>query len=85
MAKDVVVNSVNNDSGDRCVDILVSADGRFNYKEFRRDPEDQGAWFLTAFDEDSAYGCYEDALEAAVSRVVWLGEAIKRAGPSARG
>jgi hypothetical protein len=81
MNKPVIVGSINNESADRCVDFFVNADGSFGYKEFRRDPEDQGAWFLTAFDERAVFASYEDALEAAVGRVVWLGDAVKRAEP----
>ena len=81
MIKDRVVNSVNNEFADRCVDFFVRANGSFGYKEFRRDPEDQGAWFITAFDERGVYARYEDALESAKARVAWLSEAIERAAP----
>ena len=43
-----VLNSLNNDTGDRCVDFFRRADGSFGYREFRLDPEDQGRWSLTA-------------------------------------
>ena len=81
MTKDRVVNSVNNEFANRCVDFFVRADGRFGYKEFRRDPEDQGAWFVTAFDELSVFVSYEDALKSAKASVAWLSEAVDLAGP----
>jgi hypothetical protein len=81
MTKDRVVNSVNNEFANRCVDFFVRFDGRFGYKEFRRDPEDQGAWFIIAFDESRLFARYEDALESAKARVAWLSEAVERAAP----
>ena len=81
MNKDRVVNSVNNEYADRCVDFFVRADGSYGYKEFRRDPEDQGAWFVTEFNQIGVYPHYEAALESALTRVPWLSEAIKRSPP----
>jgi hypothetical protein len=81
MPKDSVLHSVNNEYADRCVDFFVRTDGTFGYKEFRRDPEDQGVWFITAFDRTGVYARYEDALQSALLQVVWLSEAIKRAPP----
>ncbi len=81
MSKDRVVNSVNNEVADRCVDFFVRADGSFGYKEFRRDPEDQGAWTMTAFNAAGVYALYADAVEAASERVVWLREAMARMPP----
>ena len=78
---DSVLHSVNNEYADCCVDFFVRPDGSFGYKEFRRDPEDQGAWFVTAFDRTAVYACYEDALQSALLRVAWLNESIKRAPP----
>ena len=81
MTKDRVVNSVNNEYADRCVDFFVRGDGSYGFKEFRRDPEYQGAWFVTAFDQTGVFPKYEDALKTALMRVSWLTEAIERAPP----
>jgi hypothetical protein len=78
MSQDRVVHSVNNDVADRCVDFIVRPDATYVYKEFRRDPEDQRGWFLTAFDQSGVYARYEDALAAALNKVVWLKEAMGR-------
>ena len=60
-----VLNSVNNAYADRCVDFFVRPDGNYGYKVFRRDPEDQGAWFVIAFDATGVYLRYEDAVASA--------------------
>ena len=78
MAKDLVLNSVNNEYADRCVDFIVRADGSFGYKEFRRDVEDNGAWFVIASFDDKVFARYEDAVESAVKNIGWLREAIER-------
>jgi hypothetical protein len=78
VSMDRVVHSVNNDVADRCVDFILRPDGSHVFKEFRRDPEDQRGWFLTSFDESSVFARYEDAVDAAVNKVVWLKEAMER-------
>ena len=40
----VVVDSIENFERDRCVDIFRRPDGSYGFEEFRRDPEDAGAW-----------------------------------------
>jgi hypothetical protein len=36
--------SLEDDGGDRCVDVLRGSDGRFFWRECRRDPEDGHGW-----------------------------------------
>lgn len=70
--KPLVLASIEDDSGDRCVDILRLPDGRFAYRECRRDPEDSHGWrYLSgaapiAFDSESA------AREAAEAEIGWM-------------
>jgi hypothetical protein len=81
MTRDRVLTSIHNDLIDRCVDFFQRADGSFGFKEFRCDPEDQGVWTLTSFDEGAAFATYDDALNIACQRVAWLEAAASRAGP----
>jgi hypothetical protein len=81
MSADRMLTSIHNDPTDRCVDFYLRPDGRVGFKEFRRDPEDQGVWTLTSFDERALFATYDEALRAAVARVPWLGAAALRAGP----
>ena len=78
---DQVLNSLENDSADRCVDFFRRTDGSFGYREFRRDPEDQGRWSLTAAHEHAIFAGYDEALAAALGQVPWLAAAVARAGP----
>jgi hypothetical protein len=68
-----VITSLHNDATDRCVDIFRRADGSFGYQEFRRDVEDQGAWFITHHNQDGIYLSYEEAIREARANVPWLG------------
>jgi hypothetical protein len=73
----VVVESIENDQHDRCVDLFRRSDGSFGFEEFRRDVEDAGAWTPVAYYSRAAYGSDEMARRAAMEAVVWLKEATK--------
>jgi hypothetical protein len=57
---------------DRCVDIFSRPDGTFGFEEFRRDPEDMGAWTPVAYYSEREFLSEADALAAARERVPWL-------------
>jgi hypothetical protein len=58
----------------RCVDVFRRPDGSFGFEEFRRDPEDMGAWTPVAYYSGAVYATRADA-DAAAERVVpWLAD-----------
>jgi hypothetical protein len=57
---------------DRCVDIFSRPDGTFGFEEFRRDPEDMGAWTPIGYYSARTYASEADALSAARTTVPWL-------------
>jgi hypothetical protein len=57
---------------DRCVDIFSRPDGTFGFEEFRRDPEDMGAWTPVAYYSEREYSTEADALAAARGAVPWM-------------
>jgi hypothetical protein len=61
---------------DRCVDIFLRPDGTFGFEEFRRDPEDRGAWTPVASFSGQEYDSERQALAAARARVPWLGDIL---------
>jgi hypothetical protein len=71
MAKGVV-RSLHNEEVDRCVDIVRRPDGTFGFKEFRRDPEDSGAWTLVGENPKASYATEQQAEAAARTAVAWL-------------
>ena len=57
---------------DRCVDVFVRWDGTFGFEEFRRDPEDMGAWTPVAYYSAREFQTKVEALTAARAAVPWL-------------
>jgi hypothetical protein len=66
------IASIPDADGLRCVDILLHADGRFSFREFRRDPEDTGRWTLTKDYADRIFVTREEAMRAACLTIAWL-------------
>jgi hypothetical protein len=58
---------------DRCVDLFLRPDGSHGFEEFRRDPEDRGAWTPIHYFSGQAYPTESAALSAAQRAVPWLG------------
>lgn len=73
-----VLASPSTPSVDRCVDIFVRPDGSFGFEEFRRDPEDMGAWTPVAYFSGREYESEDEAAAAARESVRWLGEVLDR-------
>ena len=65
---------------DRCVDIFSRPDGTFGFEEFRRDPEDMGAWTPVAYYSEREYATEDDARAAARDAVPWLASVLDGAG-----
>jgi hypothetical protein len=57
---------------DRCVDVFSRPDGTFGFEEFRRDPEDMGAWTPVSYYSRTEYPTADAALVAARQAVRWL-------------
>ena len=74
----VVFDSIENFEGDRCVDLFFRPDGSYGFEEFRRDPEDAGAWTPVQYYSGATYGSKDDALAAATGTVIWLGDKLAR-------
>jgi hypothetical protein len=72
----VVVTSIENLAANRCVDLFRRPDGTYGFEEFRRDPEDAGAWTAVQYYSAMAYASKDDALAAAVGAVIWLAEKL---------
>ncbi|MBX9828744.1 MAG: hypothetical protein K2Y27_27630 [Xanthobacteraceae bacterium] len=71
-----VFRSIENGDHDRCVDLFERPDHTFGFEEFRRDVEDAGLWTPMARYSGAVYPTGSAALEAAISSVVWLRDAI---------
>lgn len=72
----VVIRSIETREGDRCVDLFARPDGSFGFEEFRRDPEDAGAWTPVRYFSGVSYASGADALAGARNNVAWLAEIL---------
>lgn len=72
--KPVVVASLEDDTGDRCVDIIRHEDGHFTYAECRRDPEDSHGWRRLSAAQGRSFKTEYAAYVAALNDVAWLEE-----------
>lgn len=68
----VVVESIENAEHNRCVDLFARLDASFGFEEFRRDPEDAGAWTPVSYFSSLRYISKDEALNGAARRVAWL-------------
>jgi hypothetical protein len=66
---------------DRCVDVFARPDGTFGFEEFRRDPEDMGAWTAVAYFSAREFATEAEALSAARAVVPWLAAALDDSRP----
>ena len=57
---------------DRCVDIFKRPEGTFGFEEFRRDPEDMGAWTPVVYYSVWEYQTEAEVFAAARNVVPWL-------------
>ncbi|MDO9412822.1 MAG: hypothetical protein Q7T81_09650 [Pseudolabrys sp.] len=67
-----VLRSIHDRDARHCVDILQRADGRLTYREFRRDPEDGGRWFITNDFSHRSFADEVTLLDDAKNEVGWL-------------
>ncbi len=74
--KNRVLQSINIDDQNRCVDIFLRPDNTFGFEEFRRDIEDNQGWFPIGFFEDLEFHSEKQALDEALLKVSWLIDAI---------
>ncbi len=67
-----VIDSFENDTRDRCVDIFVRQDGSYGFEEWRREPEDPGRWFRTRYHAHAQFATAAAAIAAARIAIAWF-------------
>jgi hypothetical protein len=76
----MVINSIEDESGVHCVDVTGRPDGKFSYKVFRKDPEDQGRWTLVADHSALHFQTEDEAFREAATRIPWLADKLPGRG-----
>ncbi|EBA12923.1 hypothetical protein [Roseobacter sp. CCS2] len=72
--KPLVLASIEDASGDRCVDIIRLSDGQFAYRECRRDPEDGHGWRYLSAAPPAIFDSEDAARKAAMRDIGWMME-----------
>jgi len=72
--KPLVLASIEDETGDRCVDIIRLNDGQFAYRECRRDPEDGHGWRYLSNAPPPTFDSEVAAREAAIRDIGWMQE-----------
>ena len=70
--KPLVLTSIEDESGDRCVDIIRLSDGQFAYRESRRDPEDGHGWRYLSNAPPQTFDSEDAARQAAAKDIGWM-------------
>lgn len=71
-AQSEVVATLEDDTGDRIVDVLRHPEGHFTYVEYARDTEDVDAWHARADQTEQTFPSEFAAYSAAMRDVEWL-------------
>jgi hypothetical protein len=72
----MVLASHQTNEGDRCVDFFARPDGTFGFEEFRRDPEDLGAWTPVSYFSGHEYLTMNDVVAESTRLVPWLSSVL---------
>tara|TARA_B110000008_G_scaffold240260_1_gene247473 strand:- start:3285 stop:3530 length:246 start_codon:yes stop_codon:yes gene_type:complete len=67
-----VRQSINDPTGQFCVDIIENEKGHCCYKCFRRDPEDNNGWFPFGPESKFSFSTPDAAFAAAALEINWL-------------
>ena len=74
-----VLKSINDITNTLCVDIISNGQGKFSFKCFRRDPEDNSGWYPNGPESDFLYYSAQEAQKAAGEVVIWMKTVNKKA------
>ena len=70
--RNLVLQSIETEDGDRCVDIFQRGDGSFGFEGYRRDAEDTSGWFRVTQFGDQRYDSETAAVGAAGRVFPWI-------------
>ena len=68
----VVINSINNDDNNLCIDFFIRNNNTFGYQEYRKDPENISEWYRTGNYDYKVFLNKDDAYHDAKKTIVWF-------------
>ena len=68
----VVINSINNDNNNLCIDFFIRNNKTFGYQEYRKDPENISEWYRVGNYDYKVFSNKDDAYHDAKKTIVWF-------------
>ena len=68
----VVINSINNDNNNLCIDFFFRKNKTFGYQEYRKDPENISEWYRIGNYDYKVFSNKDDAYHDAKKTIVWF-------------
>ena len=68
----VVINSINNDDNNLCIDFFIRNNNTFGYQEYRKDPENTSEWYRIGNYDYKVFSNKDDAYNDAKKTIVWF-------------
>ena len=66
------MSSFEDETGFLCVDIIVLDNGKFSFKAYRRDPEDNSGWFFVGEQGCAQFITEDEAIQKAKIKYSWM-------------
>ena len=68
----VVINSINNDNNNLCIDFFIRNNKTFGNQEYRKDPENISGWYRIGNYDYKVFSNKDDAYHDAKKTIVWF-------------
>ena len=68
----VVINSINNDNNNLCIDFFIRKNKTFGYQEYRKDSENISEWYRIGNYDYKVFFSKDDAYHDAKKTIVWF-------------
>jgi len=72
LKEQVVIQSINNDESNLCIDFFTRNNGTFGYEEYRKDPENASSWYKIGYFTYKIFSSKDEAYNDAVKTISWL-------------
>ncbi len=68
----IVINSINNDNNNLCIDFFIRNNKTFGYQEYRKDPENTSEWYRIGNYDYKVFSNKDEAYHDAKKTIVWF-------------
>ena len=72
LKEQVVIQSINNNESNLCIDFFTRNNGTFGYEEYRKDPENTSGWYKIGYFTYKIFSSKDEAYNDALKTISWL-------------